>query len=258
MKNHLILVKLGGSLIADKSKPRSINHSAIKTAATEVAALYNEPDVDIVLGTGGGSAHITAHKYDCIKEARTKKQLLGMSITHTEVRELNGVVADALHTNKIPAFPLSPAGFMTTKGGVLDTFYIDPLKILLKNGFVPIVHGETLCDRKLGGYIFSTEKIFNACLSILRPDYQKITVIYAMDKDGILDSHGNVISKISEGEDIEILGQLKHDISGGIIGKVNGAREALKNADQVYIVGGNIPGAIVKAANGQEVGTRII
>lgn len=258
MNKQLVVIKLGGSLIADKTKPRTIKHAPIQAVSAEIAKLYNELDTDIILGTGGGSAHMTAHKYDCIKEARTKKQLLGMSLTHTEIRELNGVVASALHANKVPAFPLSPAGFMSTKGGILDTFYVEPLKILLKNGCIPVLHGETMCDSDLGGYAFSTEKIFNACLAKLRLDYHKITVIYAMDKAGILDSHGNVIPKIAQGEDIEVLGELKHDVTGGIVGKVNGAREALKNADQVYIVGGNTPGAIFKAANGLQSGTQII
>lgn len=258
MKNHLVTIKLGGSLIADKTKPRAIKRASIKKTAIEIAKLYNELDADIILGTGGGSAHITAHKYDCVKQAKTKRQLLGMSITHTEIRELNGVVADALHSHKVPAFPLSPAGFMTSKGGILGTFHGNPLKILLNNRCIPVVHGETLCDSELGGYAFSTEKIFNACLSNLRPDYKKITVIYAMDKDGILDGKGGVIPALGESEDIEVLGKLDHDTTGGIIGKIQGAREALKIADEVYIVGGKNKGVILKAANGLKVGTKII
>lgn len=258
MRKQLVIIKLGGSLIADKTKPRTIKHDAIKTAAAEIANLYKELDADVILGTGGGSAHITAKKYDCAKQAKTKKQLLGMSITHTEVRELNGIVATALHDNGVPAFPLSPAGFMTSKGGILDSFHSEPIKTLLKNRCVPIMHGETLCDSELGGYIFSTEKVFNACLANLRQDYQKITAIYAMDKDGILDSQGNVIPQLAKGEDIEVLGKLDHDISGGIIGKIQGARAALKFADEVYIVGGNNDGAILKAANRLSVGTQIV
>lgn len=258
MSKQLVVIKLGGSLIADKTKPRSIKHASIKTVATEIANLYNELDADIILGTGGGSAHITAHKYDCVKQAKTKRQLLGMSITHTEVRELNGVVASALHDNDVPAFPLSPAGFMTSKDGALDTFHGETLKILLKNRCIPVMHGETLCDSELGGYIFSTEKIFNACLANLRQGYQKITVIYAMDKNGILDGQGDVIPQLAEDESIEVLGKLDHDISGGIVGKIQGARAALEFANNVYIVGGLTPGAILQAAQSKKVGTQII
>jgi len=60
MRDHLVAIKLGGSLIADKTKPRSIKYTSIKTATTEIAKLYNGLDADIILGTGGGSAHITA------------------------------------------------------------------------------------------------------------------------------------------------------------------------------------------------------
>lgn len=258
MKNHLVMIKLGGSLIADKTKPRTVKHDAIKKAANEVAKLRDNLDADIIIGTGAGSGHLTAYQYDCVKKAKTESQRLGMSITHTEVRELNSTMATALHDRDIPAFPLSPAGFMTSKNGIPNTFHPEPIKTLLNNRFIPLMHGDTLCDIELGGYIFSTERVFNACLANLRADYKKVTVIYAMDKEGVLGIDGKVMPQMTKNQEVDVLSKLAHDISGGILGKVQGARDSLKFADDVYIVGGKAPGAILKAAQGLQVGTKIL
>jgi isopentenyl phosphate kinase len=211
-----------------------------------------------MLGTDAGSyAHVTARKYDLSKGARTDKQRYGMCVTHNGVRQLNAMVSDILVAKEVPAFGLSPADFITMTDGVIKHAHIEPIQHLLKRSCVPVVHGDTILDAVRGTTILSTENVFNACLAALKGDYKHITVIYAMNEDGVLDISGNVIPELSVEESVVAHDVTGHDVTGSILGKVQGAREALQFADVVYIVNASTRGSIQKAMGGGLVGTKV-
>jgi isopentenyl phosphate kinase len=259
MKRRLIVLKLGGGLITDKAKPTTPRQVSIKLAAEEIAQAYTtNVDADFLLGTGAGSyGHFTAHQYGLRDGARTKRQLRGMCLTHNNVRRLNSMVVDALLGEDIPAFAASPALMMTCADGTVGQIHPEPLRLLLKYRCVPVVHGDTVCDAERGTTILSTEEVLNACLAKLKSAYDKITVIYAMDEGGVLDASGRVVPELSANDEITVHDTAIHDVTGGILGKLRGASDALKFADAVYIVNGNRRGAIQRAMDGEAAGTKI-
>lgn len=259
MAGTLAVIKLGGGLITDKTKPLTAKLGRIRRLAAEIAEIHKTGTVDILLGTGAGSfGHFTAHEYGLSDGAQTTKQLLGMCIAHDEVRRLNMMVVEALVARDAPAFAVSPAGMMTCEDGAISTAHIEPVQLLLKNHCIPVVHGDTICDATRGTTICSTEIVLNACLAQLKDKYDSSTVIYAMNEDGILDESGQVIPQLSSNDAEMVFGTLAHDVTGGVAGKVREARAALDFADRVYIVGGNTPGILSKAIAGEKVGTRVI
>lgn len=260
MKRQLVLIKLGGSLITDKTKPFTALTDTIQFVAAEVAKVYkSRPNTDLLIGTGAGSyGHFTAHEYNLREGAHTAEQFKGMCSTHSGVRTLNAMVTDALLKESVPAFSMSPASFMTCKDGVQDQTTVEPLRILLANHCVPVVHGDTLCDSIRGTTIFSTEKVLTACLERLKGNYDTVTVIYAMRDEGILDASGQVIPELLPGHEVAVFGALDHDVTGGVLGKVQSARKALAHAGSAYILGGTKPNALLEAVEGHNVGTRVI
>jgi isopentenyl phosphate kinase len=260
MKNHLVLIKLGGSVITNKSKLTTAKAAPMKQFAKEFAKVREEyPDTDFIVGNGAGSfAHVRAHEYGLRQGATTPKQLYGMSLVHSDVMRLNVLFADALTAQNIPAFSLSPATMITCSNGHVGTTYFTPLKMLLERRFVPLVYGDTFCDDVLGSHILSTERILHACLGALRPEYQKITVLYLLDVAGVLDAKGAVIPALHATDDIFLRANLEHDVTGGIVGKVQSARKAAQIADAVYLADGNAPGMLQQAIAGSNPGTHIL
>jgi isopentenyl phosphate kinase len=260
VKQTLIVLKLGGGLITDKAKLATTRQSTIELAAEEVAKAYTtNTDADFLIGNGAGSyGHFAAHQYGLRNGAHTNEQLQGMCLTHNSVRHLNAIVVDALLAQNIPAFATSRASMMTCNEGIIGGVHIEPLRLLLKNRCVPVMHGDTVCDTTRGTTILSTERVLNECLAQLRGAYAKTIVIYAMNEDGVLDALGQAIPELSANDEISVRDTAAHDVTGGILGKIHSARDTLELVDAVYIINGNKRGSLQKAISGEAVGTRII
>jgi len=65
MNSHLIFLKLGGSLITDKTKPHTVHGKLISQLGHEIlVAQEQDPNMQLILGHGSGSfGHVPAKKY---------------------------------------------------------------------------------------------------------------------------------------------------------------------------------------------------
>lgn len=258
MRAHLVLIKLGGSLITDKGKPYTIREQNIAFFAAELRTLYQDQAVDLLIGNGAGSfGHFTAHQYGLREGAQNAEQLYGMCVTHNGVQRLNSAVAAKLTGQNIPAFSLSPASLLLCSDERIVSSYLEPIKSLLLKKIVPVVHGDTICDNKRGTTILSTEEVLYTCLQEFRADYKRITVIYALDVDGLLDENGALVPELKTEDDFVTHHVANHDVTRGIVGKIASARKAAQLADAVYLINGKTPDALRKAIAHQAVGTRV-
>ena len=65
---ELVFVKLGGSLITDKTKPFTARMDIIKRLAEEIHEAKGEGKLKLLIGHGGGSfPHVPAKKYQVHK-----------------------------------------------------------------------------------------------------------------------------------------------------------------------------------------------
>ncbi len=259
MSKRLVLIKLGGSLITDKHQPFTAQPERITFLAQQLAgACEQAPKADFIVGTGAGSfGHFTAHEYGLREGAHDQKQYYGMSVTHNAVARLGTMVAQALTDAQLPALTMSPAAWLTCANGTLDSVAIQPLKNLLEQGCIPMLHGDTITDSQRGTTILSTEKVLQACLSELRASYDECIVIYLLDIDGVLDQEGAVMPELAADQEVTVRKSLDHDVTGGIIGKVASARLAAQTADAVYIASGANAGVLSELLTGGITGTRV-
>jgi isopentenyl phosphate kinase len=260
VRRHLLLIKLGGSLITDKRQINTFRPEYVTRIAKELAELRQVmPDLDIIMGTGAGSfGHFTAHEYRLREGATTPKQVLGMAITHNATQRLSGMVADLLTTAAVPALSLPPAAMITAADKEVHSVYMDAVHHLLGVGISPVLHGDTVVDGVRGTTIFSTERVLQVCLEHFRPTYDKITVLYAMDANGLLDKNGVIVRELAADDEVHVQDNLTYDVTGGIVGKITSARKAAELADTVYLVPGKSPGSIHAALRGEPVGTRVL
>ncbi|QQG41575.1 MAG: isopentenyl phosphate kinase family protein [Candidatus Woesebacteria bacterium] len=253
---ELILIKLGGSVITDKSMEFTVRPENIKRLGGEIKAALKVFSGAIVIGHGAGSfAHTPAKKYQTKKGLINSKSLMGMSIVEDAARQLNAIVIKEFIKENLPVFPFSPASFIISDTLISIKSYIDPLEHLLLTGGHPVIYGDVIMDKKQGCTIFSTEKILSIIAKKLIKNY-KIRMIYVTDVDGVYDENGKTIpvitSKNFDQLKSSILGARNVDVTGGMLHKVE---ESLKLAKTIgiktQIVNGTKAGGLMNAILGK-------
>ncbi|MEE9188865.1 MAG: hypothetical protein V3U36_05795, partial [Anaerolineales bacterium] len=77
----LTLLKLGGSLITDKSRPRTLRLETLVRLADEIAsALQQRPSLRLIIGHGAGSyGHVSAKQHGTRQGVHTPNQWRGFA-----------------------------------------------------------------------------------------------------------------------------------------------------------------------------------
>lgn len=255
---ELLLVKLGGSVITDKSKHFFAREINIAKLAREIKSALKSSNARLIVGHGAGSfAHIPASIYKTKEGLINKKSLFGMGVTEEAAKALNQIVVKKFIGEKIPTYAFSPGSFIFSDSKVYSKSYIDPVKKALEIGIMPIVYGDVVLDKKIGFTIFSTEKILSILAKELLKDY-KIRIIYVTDVDGVLDEKGKVIPQITEANfgklKTSITGAKGVDVTGGMLHKVEEALSLVKNTGiKTQIVNGIKASRLKKAILGRVV-----
>ncbi|MGB7540275.1 MAG: isopentenyl phosphate kinase, partial [Anaerolineales bacterium] len=171
MNRYRVFLKLGGSLITDKSRPRTARPEVIQRLAEEIAAARsNAPGLRLVLGHGSGSfGHIEAKKYGTAGGVKTAGDWAGFAAVWAAADALNRLVMDALAGAGVPAVRIAPSSGAVLENGQLKEMPPEPVRLALDAGLVPVVYGDAVFDRTRGGGIVSTEMVFSALAPALHP-----------------------------------------------------------------------------------------
>ncbi len=256
--NELILIKLGGSMITDKSKEFTPRVENIANLAGELKAAIKKFKGKIIIGHGAGSfAHTPAAKYQTGDGLINAKSLLGMSVVEDAARRLNAIVIRNFLDQKLPVFPFSPASFLISDSKVYVKSYIDPIDKALKIGSIPVVYGDVIVDKKIGCTIFSTEKVLTILAKELKGKY-RIRMVYITDVDGVYDENGKTIPQITPGNFEQIRSSIASakgvDVTGGMFHKVEEALTVAKKYKiETLIINGTKKGNLKKAILGEQV-----
>lgn len=222
----LTFLKLGGSLITDKSREQTVLPEVLARLAEEVAAaLATRPDLRLVVGHGSGSfGHAEAKKHGTRQGVRTPEQWRAFADVAHVAAKLNRHVIDALREAGIPAINAQPSASVVCRDGVIIEMAVAPIQRALDGGLVPLVYGDVAVDAIRGGTIISTEDEFRYLATRLRPAPSEI--LLAGIERGVLTSwpDGEVIPLITQ-QNIESLrpalrGSHAADVTGGMESKV--------------------------------------
>lgn len=260
----LQFLKLGGSLITDKTRPHTARMEVIYRLGREIAAaIQQQPDLRLLVGHGSGSfGHVAAHRYSTRQGVRTESEWHGFAEVWREAASLNHLVVDALVDVGLPAIAFPPSASVLAEGGKVLSWDIAPLREALKAGLLPVVHGDVVFDTQLGGTILSTEDLFLHLASEFAPKQ----VLLAGLEAGVWADYPQrtrLLSQISPGtlgDAIPNLGESSAtDVTGGMASKVSLCMELIqKNPSlQVRIFSGEVDGLVERALAGEAVGTTI-
>ncbi len=233
----VILVKFGGSLITDKSKPYSENRKVIKDLAKELHSIRKKINTLFIVGHGGGSyPHVPALKYKTAEGVVNKSSYKGIAEVQDAAARLNRIVTQELINVGENAISLSPSSFMVTKNRRPGVAFLKPLLKVLEFDMLPVIYGDVVFDEKLGCSILSTELILNFLALKVKNKYRIERIIYCGVTNGVYDKKGKTIVNINSKNYPhyirEILGSEGIDVTGGMTHKV---KESLKVSSKLGI-----------------------
>ncbi len=267
-----VYVKLGGSLITDKTRAETARPDLIRRLAQEMRqALDERPDLRLLLGHGSGSfGHVVGRAYGLRAGIRDARGWEGYAATAAAAARLNRIVTDLCLQEGLPVVSLPPSASAWCEDGGLVALDTRPHRILLEHGLVPLVFGDVALDAVRGGTIVSTEEVFAFlahCPPPLRPD--RIILVGRVEgvftADPHLDPTARLIPELraDEVENIVGLGESHGvDVTGGMAAKVSSMAALVRQIPglTVHIIGGEGPGTLrrVLVDPTASCGTRII
>ncbi|MEW5830221.1 MAG: isopentenyl phosphate kinase family protein [Chloroflexota bacterium] len=282
---ELVFLKLGGSLITDKTRPYTPRLDVLAHLAAQIAA----SNVRMVLGHGSGSfGHTAAKAYrtregtptpdphrpighlpqirtnpgPIFGEAGRRSYWHGFGEVWFQASALNRHVIEALHAAGVSTMTFPPSAGVTARDGRITAWELTPLRRALEAGLLPVIYGDVAFDEVRGGTILSTEELFLHLARELRPG----RVLLAGLEEAVwadFPARRLRVRHVTPGSFDEIrrgVGQAAGaDVTGGMESKV---KEMLALAQEIpgltaQIFSGEIPGNLAKVLQGEVLGTLI-
>lgn len=260
----IILIKLGGSLLTDKTKPFTAREDTIKRIAQELSEATKDSHAMYILGNGAGSfGHVPAKEY-CLLEGKTDaKSLYGVALTHNAATQLNLLVTTQLLHAGMPAVSLTPAGFITAENGKVISAYLDPLQAFAKLHLRPVIFGDVVSNGNGGYSVVSTDTIMTYIAKHIRIKEYKVTkLIHVGTTDGVYDGQKKTIPVITpktfEEVKSSIGGSAGVDVTGGMMHKVTEALELVEQGIETFIVNGEKERELGRAVRGEKTGGTVL
>jgi len=261
---ELTFLKLGGSLITNKSQPLTARQGIIQHIADEISfCCSKDPELRLLIGHGSGSfGHVIASQYQTQNGVQKTGDWLGFAEVWAAARELNQIVINTLSAAGLPVMAFPPSAGAITANKILKSWDIQPLKFALTHHLIPIVQGDVIFDTVLGGTIFSTEQVFQHLAQELYPS----RILLAGADPGVYRAPGkteDIIDLITPANFGKILpalsGAKTPDVTGGMLVKVELMLSLVKENPRlkVQIFSGVEPGNIRMVLAGEKIGTLI-
>ncbi len=269
---RLAILKLGGSIITQKSTLGGIRYDVVKRIAKEIARAAQDTRIVIVHG-GGSFGHPLARLYHIygrgkrappqVTDGRWRRE--GASAIQRSMLRLNAYLIGALVDAGLPALSV-PGGILAElHDGELHSFHPGSIERYLESGLLPVTFGDVAPDRRRGVAIVSGDTLMLALAKQLKPD----VMVFATDQDGIhtadpakhadaelltdtgpeelRDLARSMVGKDRAGGD----GDLKRDATGGMALKMMELADAAEHGVEGHVVNGLSSGRIEAALRGE-------
>ncbi|MGW8250014.1 MAG: isopentenyl phosphate kinase [Anaerolineales bacterium] len=264
--NHppFVLLKLGGSLITDKSRPHTHRPEVLTRLAGEIKTYIEEqPGTQLVIGHGSGSfGHVPAKRYKTRQGVHTPEQWRGFSEVWYEASSLTRLVVEALYRAGLPVIALSPSASAISQDGSVLSWELRPLMSALRVGLLPVVHGDVVFDTQSGGTILSTEDLFEHLANQLQPE----RILLAGIEAGVWADYP-LCTRLVEEITPEGLSQIfpslaesaQVDVTGGMASKVQQSMALIERHPNlvIQVFSGDQPGSVLRALRGEKLGTTL-
>lgn len=213
---------------------------------------------DLVIIHGGGSfGHPLAKEYKISEGYTGEKQLKGYSLTHQAMVQLNKIIVDSLLEAGLPAVSVTPSSFIITTNKRITTIDTTLIARYLTTGMVPVLYGDTILDTKMKFTILSGDQLAVRLATELKAK----KLIFGVDVDGVYSANPKIDVNaeffkefsVSQLKNTKIGGALSTDVTGGMLGKIIEAEEAVKSGVDVILLNALKVGLIYQVLKGETV-----
>ena len=253
----LVLVKLGGSVITDKSRFFAAREGVVRRLGREIRKVVcARPGLLLIIGHGSGSfGHVVAHAYRTDLGVHDEQSWQGYAETARAAARLNRLVTDWLSEEGLPVVSFQPSASAQCHGRHLLRLELEPIQRVLHAGLMPILYGDVAMDDLQGFTIISTEQIFGHLARHLAPK----RIVLAGIVDGVYEADplrqpgAARIAEITPQNWPHVCAKLggSHatDVTGGMLTKVQAMVDlvAAQPDLRIHIVSGAIPGRVHEA-----------
>jgi len=274
---ELVFLKLGGSLITDKTMPYTPLLDVMDDLAGQIAnTLHSQPDLRLLIGHGAGSfGHVAASEYKTRDGYPPPSPLIHRGRDQTEenywkgfaevwyqASSLNHYVMDALHKAGVQAIALPPSSSVIASDGRVAVWETTPISMALAAGIVPVVFGDVVFDEVRGGTILSTENLFAFLVKAFDPE----RILLAGLEDAVWEDFPTrtrklkrITPQIFEGIKHSVGKSAAADVTGGMEAKVKEMLELAQDTPglRIQIFSGTKAENISRALRGEMLGTEI-
>jgi isopentenyl phosphate kinase len=249
----MILIKLGGSVITDKSVYKRFDIGRTSRLCREI----RESGKDVMIVHGAGSfGHVIAKEFELQKGHIRGDQTEAVAKVLRDVRELNTMIASELMNAGIPAVAIPTGSCFMMDDGELLMGDAEILRGYLKLGISPIMSGDVVLDRKKGFGICSGDTIMKCLADIFEPEM----VVFVSDIDGLYDrdpktsKDARMIKEVNE----ETLNMIPRettvaDVTGGVHNKMRLMLDMCSDGRDCILVSGTVKGRLQSLLMGKDV-----
>ena len=248
----MYLIKLGGSVITEKSMTATFRSSIMD----ELSAQISQSDKDVLLVHGAGSfGHVLAKEYKLVHGFSSDKQRYGFAATQAMVQTLNSYVLSSLHKHHLPAVSLPPHAMLRFRNQEIETINMDFFKAYVKQGFMPVTYGDVVLDEKIGFSICSGDFLMLLLAEAFHPE----KVIFVMDEDGVYTKNPK---KFADAEFLECIQQDEidslqtsldehADVTKGMAGKLQTIKKISSLQSDTVLVNGLVSNRLYEVLTDQ-------
>ena len=259
----LIVLKLGGSLLTDKSTAYRLREDVIKAVAIEIKECIDLGLIKaLVIVHGVGSfGHPPVLKYNLHKGFRSKDQLISMSKTQQIVNEFRKTIATTFLKEGIPINLMHASSMLVGSKMVITDITFNSLKGFLSLGMVPLIGGDMMFDDSMGFSVCSGDQLAVVLSRVLHAKQ----LLFATDVPGVFDKdpksgeHPKLLREINLNEIAHLFGNSNETINTDASGKMWGKllslasiKDQIQEGLEVVILSMNKKGVLKKVLKGQE------
>ncbi len=243
MNKQLILIKLGGSIITDKSTENTLRKKILKSLVKEVKKVKeNLPQIQFIIGHGHGSFGHTALKKYQLTDNTTQNDVYGSAVTLDLVAYLNQIVTHEFIEQGIPAFSARVNNLLTVEDQP-QQLGMQTIDLALRLGFMPIFCGDVIFSPHHITRVWSTELVFDFLVGYyLKKNWSIKKIIHIGEVEGFLDSQQQLIPEITPHSWSDLQKNLRItqgiDMTGGMKLKIEESLKLCHQGIDTHIISG--------------------
>lgn len=264
MENRIIVLKLGGSLLTDKSKPFTLREDILEQVAEEIKeCLYTGLIQQLVIIHGVGSfGHPPVLEHNLHMGYKNSSQLIHLSKTQLIVNNYRNKIAEVLLKKGIPINLMHASSIVKGKKMKIIEHSFSALKGFLSIGMVPLIGGDMMYDQSMGFSVCSGDQL----AVLIASEIGANNLIFATDVSGIYKTDPNsdldavLLNELTINEIEQIINSEerlgKMDASGGIKGKLKSlipTKNLIEKGLNISIISMLSRGALLNLLKGEDV-----